>query len=197
MKKKYLPIWLVVTSLLATPAFACSEDFPEIATMMLDWEGAYSYHPKDPGGPTTWGLTTGGLKSHGLDFLTPSDISYDMACKLYELFWMVKPGIDHLPKEYRAHVFDMEVHHGGDSRIALQKALKDAGFYFGRIDGIIDSRTITAAYKSIHEGKSKEVNNKMVEYRMNKFDRLVKNNPSLQDFYEGWKNRAMRFHNAH
>lgn len=127
-------------------------NFPRSLEFVLKYEGGYTNHPKDPGGPTNLGVTLGEARRLGLDIdhdgdvdvidiklLTPAD-----AGKVFKAGYWDVCLCDQLPLGVDLTVFDYAVNSwprqaGKD----LQRCL--GATYQGELDGIIGRRTLNAA----------------------------------------------------
>lgn len=119
---------------------------------VLQHEGGYVNHPKDPGGPTNKGVTQrvydGYRKSKGLTARSVKSITGEEVADIYDRqYWDAVKG-DLLPDGVDYVVFDGAVNSGpGRSVMWLQQALRPG--YTGRIDGQMGVGTL-AALKTVN-----------------------------------------------
>lgn len=141
---------------------------------VIEDEGGYVNHPKDPGGETKYGISK---KSYpGLDI---KNLDLDTAIKIYRDDYWDENGIDRLPVHIRYQFFDMTVNHGPHiAAKILQRAanVKD--------DGIIGPKTI----KAVESLKNIDLANQRALF----FSAIVKNRSSQIAFLDGWLNRCFK-----
>ena len=103
-------------------------NFAKSLDYTLGWEGGYTNHPSDPGGPTNWGITIHDVRR----FLNPKATAADVkrltkaqASKIYkEKYWDLQ-HCEMMPGGLDFAMFDYGVNSGiGRSQKALQKILK-------------------------------------------------------------------------
>lgn len=113
--------------------------FEEAFSLLMGYEGGYSFHPNDPGGETIWGITKRVAEQHGYTGLM-KDFPISEAKKIYKESYWDKVRADELPDEIRYAVFDAAVNSGVERAIKwLQKALVVSP------DGILGPITLQAA----------------------------------------------------
>ena len=123
----------------------------DIADEIIAREGGYVDDPDDPGGATQHGVTIGTLRRLGLDLdgdgqVTRSDVrrvTPEAARRIFGSEYFRKPGIDRLPSDLHATVFDMQVNAGSHAIRLLQRLTGQFGFPTAA-DGAIGPRTVTA-----------------------------------------------------
>jgi lysozyme family protein len=147
----------------------------------LRWEGHWSNHPKDPGGPTMRGVIQrvydGYRERKGLPKQTVRNISEDELREIYRVnYWNQVRG-DELPPGLDLAVFDFGVN-SGPARAAkyLQAALKV------NADGSIGPATLAACASCDHAETIKRL---MAERR--KFLKQIK---TYRVFGKGWNRRV-------
>jgi lysozyme family protein len=123
-----------------------ADNFAPCLKFVLQFEGGFVNHPKDPGGATNLGVTIGTLSRflghpatvHDVQNLTPKTVE-----PIYRRFFWDKVGGDDLPMGLDLAVFDFGVH-SGPSRgiIGLQRVLGLAD------DGQMGPVTITTAKRA-------------------------------------------------
>ena len=160
----------------------------------LKYEGGFVHHPLDRGGPTNKGITMGALSRHLGREVTEEDIrkiTADDAWKFYALL-AKRYKIDKIKcsREVSSHqvadqVFDAAVHHGPrQAGLWLQRSIGGL-----KVDGIIGSRTLAAARKA----NAREVNNQIMQRRVQFMAHLVARRPEQSVFISGWVRRALSY----
>jgi lysozyme family protein len=125
------------------------QNFEKALTTILAYEGGYSDHPRDPGGPTNEGITQrvydGYRRRRGLNVVSVRDITDADVRAIYRpQYWDAIKG-DELPAGLDLVMFDSAVNSGpGQATKWLQRALKDAKLYRGAIDGDLGEGTLGA-----------------------------------------------------
>lgn len=141
----------------------------------LKWEGGYTNHPADPGGPTNWGITIIDARKYWKKDATASDVKAmpkSVAIDIYrQKYWKTKQyDCDTLPTGVDLCIFDYGVNSGPgraaplvaksideicDSRLAFLKRLKTwptfGKGWARRVAGIRAKATEMAAGSSKHE----------------------------------------------
>jgi lysozyme family protein len=109
----------------------------------LKWEGGYSNHPADPGGPTNFGITIGDYRKFVKPDATAADVramSIDDAMTIYRKRYWDAMCCDELPTGVDYCIFDYAVNSGaGRAPKVLQRCL-DIG-----VTGKMDAATMAAA----------------------------------------------------
>lgn len=124
----------------------------EIAAQTVAREGGYVDDPDDPGGATNHGVTLATMRRLGLDLdrngrIDRADVralTREQAARVYVEHYFHRPGLDRLPAQVQASVFDMQVNAGTTAVRLLQRLISRMGFACGD-DGIVGPRTIGAA----------------------------------------------------
>ena len=120
------------------------ENYKSALAAVLKYEGGYTNHPADPGGPTNKGVTQrvydAWRKKHGLGAQSVRSISQEEVEAIYRRdYWDAVHG-DDLPSGLDGAVFDYAVNSGPSRAIkALQRVLGVPA------DGIVGPQTINAA----------------------------------------------------
>lgn len=120
-----------------------ASNWPAVARLVLQHEGGYVDHPKDPGGATNYGITLATLRAYRGKPTTKEDVrslSPDMAKQIYKhQYWDTVKG-DDLPAGLDYAVFDFCVNSGPDRAVRdLQKVLGTVA-----VDGVMGFNTIAA-----------------------------------------------------
>jgi lysozyme family protein len=156
--------------------------FDDALERVLFWEGGFSNHPDDPGGPTNYGITQRTLShfrgrfvhEEELRSLTPAD-----AAPLYEKEYWRECRCQELPDGVDLLVFDCAVNQGPDrAKRLLQRAVTVAE------DGILGPVTMKATSLQNRIALIDEIaSRRAVHYA------------SLQrDFHLGWYRRLVAIH---
>lgn len=125
-----------------------SKNFALALSRVLVYEGGYSNHPADPGGPTMRGIIQREYdayrKKKGLETRSVRSISDQELTDIYHTTYWLGSRCDELPAGLDFCVFDAAVNSGpAQAGKWLQRALR--GLYSGSVDGIIGDQTIAAA----------------------------------------------------
>ena len=152
--------------------------FKEIVDNVIEREGGYVDHPKDPGGETKYGIAK---RSHPKEDI--KNLTKERAEEIYYDDYWVPSKAPFLPHSIQETFFDMVVNMGQRRAVKiLQKACnsKKCGL---KVDGRIGKLTI-AATKKIDASRLKV-------FRILYYADLIKRKPSLKAFIVGWIRRAM------
>jgi peptidoglycan L-alanyl-D-glutamate endopeptidase CwlK len=125
-----------------------SNNFARIQPFIEKWEGGYSNHPSDRGGPTNMGITLATLRNWRQDdSLTADDVkrlSLDEARRIFKARYYDVVRGDDLPLPVAAAVYNAAVLHGtGRSAEFLQNSLVNCGAQVD-VDRIIGPDTLGA-----------------------------------------------------
>ena len=154
-------------------------NFETALEMLLEHEGGYVNHPKDPGGETNLGITKRTwAKWLGRDInegemkeLTPEDVA-----ELYKKEYWDRLKCDNLPTGLDFFCFDWGVNSGtGRSAKALQRIISVAQ------DGAIGPKTLRA----LEDHNAKEVVDLMHSRRQEFYENLT----TFETFGKGWTRR--------
>jgi lysozyme family protein len=154
--------------------------FDECIKFVLQYEGGYSNHPKDPGGPTKLGITLATLEHWRGDKVTAQDVqdlSVEEACEIYRAnYWdTMRCGL--LPAGVDLMVFDFGVNAG--PRRSIQLLQKAAG---ADADGAIGPITLQA----VNAQEPKDLMIRMAGQRMAFYQGLK----TFGTFGKGWASRV-------
>lgn len=112
------------------------------------------------------------------------------AYHIYETEYFLEPRFDKLPEGIVAQVVDIGVNSGPKSAIKmLQRVVNRLSDTDVEVDGVLGPQTISITF----ELDQLDLNNSLVDERINFFDRLVSIRPENQEFINGWKKRAEKF----
>ncbi len=162
----------------------------------MKFEGGFSDHPLDRGGPTNKGITMGALSYYLGRKVTEEDIrelTSSSALKFYTAY-AKRYGINRISSRVVAdQVFDCAVHHGPRRAVMwLQRSVGYAPITDVRklkIDGILGSKTRAG----ITRANMEKVNNQIVKYRAQFMARIVARRPDQSVFISGWIRRALSY----
>ena len=152
--------------------------FKEIVDNVIEREGGYVNHPKDPGGETKYGIAK---RSHPKEDI--KNLTKERAEEIYYDDYWVPSKAPFLPHDIQETFFDMVVNMGQRRAVKiLQEACnsKKCGL---KVDGRIGKLTIAAA-KKIDPSRLRV-------FRILYYADLIKRKPSLKAFIVGWVRRAM------
>ena len=162
-------------------------------------EGGYVDHPRDPGGPTFWGISLRFLQSEGIDIDGDGDSDVDdiramtpeKAKAIYkEKFWdSIK--LDKIDSPAVAtRILDMVVNMGIKRGVKIAQraynAIKGDGETRLKVDGKLGPKT----RKALNSSDSVEMMASLREHHEQYYRELVKERPDLECFLDGWVNRA-------
>ncbi len=164
-----------------------------IRTMIARWEGGYSNHPADRGGPTNMGITQrvyGEWLGKPVTAEQVKAMPLAHALAIYrERYWLAA-NIDRLPEELQPVVFDMAVNHGPGTAVRLlQGALGDLGRHIIS-DGTIGKVTSGAAAALVAERGARAVVDVLCNRRRAFYQQLIAHDPSQEAFRKGWLARC-------
>tara|TARA_R110000850_G_scaffold224212_1_gene349694 strand:- start:299 stop:901 length:603 start_codon:yes stop_codon:yes gene_type:complete len=150
---------------------------------ILDHEGGFVNHPKDPGGATNKGITIATFRRYIKRNGTIADLkamTIAQAVKVYKAQYWDKVRADELPSGIDYTVADFAVN-SGPSRAAryLQAALNVAQ------DGVIGSQTIAAAQAADPKTIIRKINADRLA-----FMKRIKNGKLWKTFGRGWQRRV-------
>lgn len=161
---------------------------------VLENEGGFQQLRQDRGNyvngrliGTNFGVTPKALAEYrGVDpkSITVEDIrnlEEDEARDIFLDNYYFKPGLDRLPQDLQANVFDMYVNSGRNAISILQDL---AGV---ERDGVLGPDTIEAL-------RNTNITNEMyANRRIEYYNSVARNNPSQRGFLQGWLNRARKY----
>lgn len=142
---------------------------------LLGHEGAYSFHPDDPGGETMWGVTVNVARENGYTGPMKS-LPVDVAKAIYKKRYWDTVRADDLPPAIRYHVFDAAVNSG----------VTQAGKWLQRAVGVSDDGHVgPITFNAARAAPPDAVIRRMNANRL-RFMTDLKNWPS---FSRGWARR--------
>lgn len=142
---------------------------------LMNHEGGYVNHPKDPGGETMWGVTKRVAQAHGYHG-SMRDLPKATAQKIADKsYWQAIHG-DELPRAVAWQVVDAAYNHGNRNAVKfLQRAVGSAA------DGIIGPKTIAAV-------KAMDQNDIVLKFNAERLEFYTKLGTWLT-FGRGWARR--------
>jgi lysozyme family protein len=163
---------------MTSAAFAASLPF------VLRWEGGYTNHPADPGGPTNKGVTQKVYDDwRTRQGLAPRDVSQLEEAELqaiYEAQYWLPPRCDLLQRQLDLVQFDTAVNMGVGRAVRMLQSALGCG-----VDGDFGPATRSAAEACSLGGTIKAYCDAREAY----YRRLAEQKPTLAVFLKGWLNR--------
>lgn len=142
--------------------------------LILEHEGGYVNHPKDPGGETNYGISKRAYPDVDIKNLTP-----ELAGEIYHKDYWCVVGCDELPAPVALMVFDASVNLGvGRAARQLQRAAKATP------DGSVGPMTIKAVTEA-YTGSEKVFLQDLYNRRQAFYERLG----TFKTFGRGWTRR--------
>lgn len=166
------------------------------------WEGGYTAHPADRGGPTAYGVSqafygdllanaTGRafLKARGLPLDTGhmASLTRADAAGIFEFWFWQRTKIGLLPRKLSLVAYDAAVNHGPGRGIRfIQQAAKNSGAVGLAVDGVLGPATLEAC----HASRDHELSVRALDLRRLFYSQIVARDPSQKVFHKGWLNRV-------
>ncbi len=157
------------------------------------FEGGYSNHPADRGGPTNMGITLATLSEYlgrpaSVDEVR--SLSRAQAVAIYRSRYWNAAKIDLLPLALQPVVFDTAVNMGPATAIRLlQRTLGDLGRRVP-VDGVNGKVTSGVAERAVAELGAARVVNAFCDHRKRRYLDIIADDPT-QDVFEGtWLRRC-------
>lgn len=158
-----------------------NELFEKAITIVLEHEGGYSNNPEDPGGETNFGICKKQYPNEDIANLTK-----DKAKEIYLRDYWNPYKWASLPDVLAVKVFDLSVVMGAKpASKMLQRACRACGVPLIE-DGDIGHNTLEAVAACPNAPLLAATKSEAAGH----FRGLVKSNPDLSGFLEGWLNRA-------
>lgn len=163
------------------------ENFAVALEHILEFEGGYVDHPKDPGGATNFGITRKTLASWrgvspwwDLPKLEVKGLNHKEVAEIYFHKYWIACGADQLPPASGLTLFDYAVNSGPTRALkGLQMVLKI------HIDGVFGNSTKQAFDRYVERLGEKHLVTQLVAQRHSFLKRLS----SYKIFGKGWSNR--------
>lgn len=163
--------------------------FDDYVSVILRHEGGYVNHPNDPGGATNYGISLRFLKGSKIDLNKDGivdlkdirSLTKQQASGIYLKYFWQRMRIDGIENELlKLHLFDMGINAGTGTAVKILQRMVGVGD-----DGIIGKRTLQAIVD--YPGEIVEAYKKA---RKVHYLKLIKRNPKLSVFKNGWFNRV-------
>ncbi len=152
--------------------------------VILEREGGYVYHPRDPGSHTNMGITIFTLSDYRKQECTPQDVknlTVEEAGAIYRSNYWEPLSCDDLPLGVDLSVFDMGINAG------VLRGAKLLQEIVGAVpDGIIGSRTLHSVNEYVKEHGVEHLLDAYRDARIAFYKRLS----TFDVFGGGWMNRA-------
>lgn len=168
-------------------------DIDSILDGILTREGGYVDNAADHGGPTKYGITQATL---GVWLGRPATIAevqnLDSATAkaIYTKNYFTGPHLDQLPDLIQPVMLDAAVNSGPGHAVKwLQQVLNDTGHGPVTVDGGLGPATEAAAHAAA-AAMGSALTRALVEARRVFLQQLAVNDPSQQEFEQGWMNRC-------
>lgn len=159
-------------------------NFDACLNVILEREGGYVYHPRDPGSHTNMGITIYTLSDYRKKECTPEDVknlTVEEAGKIYYQNYWEPLSCDDLPAGVDLSVFDMGVNAG-----VLRAAKILQNVVGARSDGVIGSQTLLAVNEYV---KRRGIQKLLESYRDARLS-FYRTLSTYDVFGGGWTNRA-------
>lgn len=152
--------------------------------LILVFEGGYTNHPADKGGPTNYGVTQKVYdeyqKEKGVAPNSVQSIPMFVVEDIYRTKYWMPAKCDQMPEKLSVAVFDTTVNSGaGRSIKLLQQAIG------ATVDGVIGSETIS----KLKSFDPIELAGKYLDTREGFYRGIVQRDPTQQVFLKGWLRR--------
>ena len=179
-------------------------NFDEAIKHLLPLEGGYSNNPKDPGGPTDFGISLKFIKDAQIDINSDGKINIEdimalnpqKASDIYKKEWWDRYGYGKLNSQLIANkLFDLSVNAGPyQSHVIAQRAnnqVKIRNSIWVDADGVMGVNTVSALNNLTTYGKEGSLLQAIKDNAILFYVKLVLNNSSLDGFLLGWVRRAV------
>lgn len=172
--------------------------FDSFLPELLRFEGGFVDDPDDPGGATNKGITMKTFSGCARDLLGVEPtlanlqaLTDEQAGKIYKpLYWDKVKGDDIALQELANIVFDFYVNAGANATKLLQNVMNAAGARPSvEVDGAIGPITVQA----LQALDQRDVYRRYRQGRIQYYEGLVADRPSLGKFLKGWLNRVNAF----
>ena len=169
--------------------------FEHAQEFVAKWEGGYSDHPNDPGGPTNFGICLKFLKEQGTEI---GDLDGDGEITVHDIRKMTKAQAAYIMKNafWDKYISILDYDHPRMAMVCYDTAVNMGPGYAKKllqeaiggliVDGVWGNKT----WKAIQHANDLSVAKMMIELRNMRYDYLAERNPKLQVFLKGWKNRT-------
>lgn len=165
--------------------------FEEAMEHVLRWEGGFSDHPKDRGGPTKFGITHEVLAYfRDVDSVTVEDVkalTLKEACRIYKQnYWDVMSLSDVSRKRIAVLMMDQGVNAGPTTSIKrAQRCCNDQGYGLD-----VDGRMGPLTLRALNGCDEMRFCRDFLELTREHYRLIVEKNPEQSVFLKGWFNRV-------
>ncbi len=167
-------------------------DFGNAFSIILDFEGGYSDHPLDKGGKTKYGITEKVAREYGYANGI-KDMPLRLAKEIYKVQYWESINLHKLKNnDVAVEVFDIAVNMGiGTAGRILQRSLNLVNKKRDKlkVDGIVGTKTI-AVTNEVKGLKVISLVKCINGEQYIKYKKIVKNNPAMKVFFNGWVKRT-------
>jgi lysozyme family protein len=167
-----------------------------IGSMIDTFEGRYSNHPSDRGGPTNMGVT---LKVYDEYLGRPASVEElklmprAQAIAIFRSRYWNAGKLDLLPEALQPAVFDAGANMGiGTAAKMLQQALGDLGRPVP-VDGVIGKQTSGVVARAVADFGAAKVVNAFCDRRHRHYAGIIADDPTQEVFRAGWFRRCDSF----
>lgn len=160
------------------------ENYKDALSIILDHEGGYVNHPKDPGGITNMGVTKRTYEEwigHEVDADTMKALTEDDVAPIYEKNYWGRVHGDNLPAGLDLCVFDFGVNAGTGRAARYLQELVGAG-----VDGAIGPNTISKVDEFVTENGVEVAIREYQDARQGYYESLS----TFETFGRGWTRRV-------
>lgn len=168
-------------------------DIDSMLDEILLREGGYVDNSADRGGPTKYGVTQATLSAwlgRPASVEDVRNLTTDTAKAIYTKQYFVGPHLDQLPDLIQPVMLDAAVNSGPGHAVKwLQQVINDNGHGPVMVDGGIGPATVAAA-NAAAAAMGAGLNRALVETRRAFLQHLAVNDPSQQQFEQGWMARC-------
>ncbi|MCP3473105.1 peptidoglycan-binding protein [Bradyrhizobium sp. CCGUVB1N3] len=159
-------------------------NFEKVHALIEKWEGGYTNHPRDPGGPTNMGITLKDLSAWRHAPVTADDVrnlTRDEALQIFRAnYWTPVHG-DEIPLPAAQVVYNTAVLSGTTRGIRLLQQVLGRGQNGLTVDGRMGSSTIDACLAADQK--------MLVEDYCSAYESYLRGLPIFDTFGRGWLNR--------
>lgn len=164
-----------------------------IGAMIFKFEGGYSNHPNDRGGPTNYGITQKTYEQHLGRPASAEEVRLmpkAHALAIYRSRYWKAANLDLLPEPLQPAAFDAAVNNGPGTAIRLlQKALADLGYSI-KVDGLVGPNTSALAFRAVAERGARLVVDRFCDRRRQHYLEIIAADPTQKIFETGWLRRC-------
>lgn len=162
-----------------------TSNFDRCLGFVLQWEGGYVDHPKDPGGATNMGITHKTLSAWRRVPVTKDDVralTRGEAALIYEARYWIKVWGSHLPEGIDLVTFDWAVNSGPRRAVrALQRTIDATP------DGWMGPKTMGALRRTLDVGRGVKV--RIVDEMCDRRQAFYEGLRTWPTFGKGWTRR--------